>query len=88
MHSPGGSPQPWRKQEVFLHGRKGSFLLRTELGELGAVPTTLPIPPFQCRVTVTLEKSPGRRQAWEVLIAERRKEMYSLESQSLQIPSH
>ena len=33
-------------------------------------------------------KSPGRRQAWVVLIAERRKEMYSLESQSLQIPSH
>lgn len=63
-HSPGGSPPPWRKQEGFLHGRKGSFLLRTELGELGSVPTALPSPPSQCRVTVTLGQSPGRRQAW------------------------
>ena len=73
-HSPGGSPPPCTSS----HGRKGGSLPRTELDELTEVPAALPTPPFQGRVTGTLGQSPGKGHMWVVLVAESRKETYSL----------
>lgn len=73
-HSPGGSPPPCTSS----HGRKGGSPPRTELDELTEVPAALPTPPFQGRVTGTLGQSPGKGHMWVVLVAESRKETYSL----------